>query len=262
MARDLVLSALLCACSLACRAPTPSSHVALIPLASRAPASPQPTPVVAVGVTVTPEHVEIPRTGHDPIVIQLPVVAGLEDVLTPTKLLGDSLESLRDEAKSVTAADPIPGGLQGASFSVLYNKDGILEIDETGEWMGAYPSSFRFHVLVDVRMHRVIAARDAFRASSLPSLVARVGTMLKAEIAASDAAKDPTFADLVKDHTASEEDLDDFSVSDAGVTFHYHYGFPHVALALEPPGDFAFSWREIEADVEPSGPLRRFVGKP
>jgi hypothetical protein len=41
------------------------------------------------------------------------------------------------------------------------------------------------------------------------------------------------------------ENLDDFAVSDKGVTFLYDAGFPHVIRALQPNGEYFFSFAEL-----------------
>ena len=55
------------------------------------------------------------------------------------------------------------------------------------------------------------------------------------------------------------ENLNEFSVSDKGVTFIYDYGFPHVAQALQPNGRYFFSWRELKGFIKPAGLFGRFV---
>src|SRR5206468_2633486 len=103
------------------------------------------------------------------------------------------------------------------------------------EFMGAYPSSSRFHLLVDVTTGEPIG-EHAFLAARVPALVKRIDAMLQAEVKGSAAAKDPDFKDLLDGAHFETKDLADFSVSDAGVTFNHDYEFPHVALALQPPG--------------------------
>ena len=47
--------------------------------------------------------------------------------------------------------------------------------------------------------------------------------------------------------------LDQFSISDKGVTFLYDYGFGHAYKALEPEGRYFFTWAEMRPYVKKRG---------
>ena len=49
--------------------------------------------------------------------------------------------------------------------------------------------------------------------------------------------------------------IDDFSVADKGVTFYHDYGFPHIALALQPAGEFVFTWKQLRPFIRSGGLL-------
>jgi len=57
----------------------------------------------------------------------------------------------------------------------------------------------------------------------------------------------------------SIKELDQFSVSDEGVTFIFDYGFPHAIKALEPEGRYFFSWPELRGLVRRNGALQRLA---
>jgi hypothetical protein len=228
------------------------------------PAPSQPNPVDVGSVTVTTNKIEIPRAGHDPVVLELPVVKGARDVLlddkinallSPEKILGESIDDVRDEAKAVTPSDP-GLGVQGTAYEVVYDKHGILQIDAETEFWGAYPSGNRFHVVIDVVKGEPIGAA-AFLPARVPALVKRIDGMLKAEVKASPASKDPDFGSLLTDAKFEAKNLGDFSVSDDGITFEYDYQFPHVAQGLQPDGRFLVHWSDVAADLDPLGPLAR-----
>ena len=70
-------------------------------------------------VTVTTNKVEIPRVGHDPIVLELPVVTGVPDrkirdaineSIAPEKILGESLDETRAFKWADLAQDLDPKG--------------------------------------------------------------------------------------------------------------------------------------------------------
>ena len=54
--------------------------------------------------------------------------------------------------------------------------------------------------------------------------------------------------------------LDQFSVSDKGITFHHDYDFAHVVQALQPAGEFLFTWDQLKPYIKAGGLLSR-VGR-
>ena len=249
-----------------CREKSPSARPDPVTVASTV-AKPGPAPAVVpvAEAVVTTNKVEIPRVAHDPVVLELPVVKTgrgvlvddkVNALLSPKNVLGESLDDVRDEAKTVKTADDLASGVQSAGYQVVYDKHAVLEIDVNTEFMGAYPSSNRFHVLVDVETGEPIGA-NAFLSARVPALVKRIDARLQVEVKSSAAAKDPDFKDLLDGAHFDAKDLADFSVSDDGVTFLHDYEFPHVALALQPPGRFFVPWSDLAADLDPKGPLAR-----
>lgn len=213
---------------------------------------------------VTTDRTEIPRVAHDPIVLQLPRVSGLENasieaavnaLLTPEKILGESIDEVRAEAKEVKKADDLPTGVQGASFTVPWNRTGLLEIEASVELMGAYPSVQRFHLLVDLRTGKAIGA-EAFRSARVPALVKTLQVEVDAELKAMHKAE-PSLADLHDGETYEPAELGDVTIGDGNLTFHHDYGFPHAFLAAQPSGAFVRSCSVIRADLDPNGPLAR-----
>jgi len=217
---------------------------------------------------VTTNEIDIPRIAHDPVVLKLPVVGGLGDparersinaLLTPDLVLGESLDDVRAEAKEIKSADDLPHGVQGCTYEVTYDDHGVLQIDVAVEWMGAYPSVSGFHVVIDLEKGLAVHARDAFRASSLGTLVTKLDPRVVAEAKSSAAAKDPDWASLVADAHFTADDLEHFSVGDDGVTFSHDWAFPHAALALQPEGTYLVAWKDLQADLAPDGPLVRIA---
>jgi len=83
--------------------------------------------------------------------------------------------------------------------------------------------------------------------------------------AIADIKKDPEFNeqdpnDLFKDSAQYNPlKLNDFSVAADGVSFYYDYGFPHVIQALQPAGEFKFTWKQLKPYIKPGGLLARFA---
>ncbi|HEX8289484.1 MAG TPA: hypothetical protein VF556_15990 [Pyrinomonadaceae bacterium] len=154
--------------------------------------------------------------------------------------------------------------LDNAEYEVGYNKNGILSIAVTIDGSGAYPSMYTKHVVVDTKTGNRVKAADVF--VKIPELVRFADKALQTRIQRS-------IAELKKDSTEDEasmkemlagkkfgaENLEFFSVNDKGVTFYFDYGFPHVAMALEPENNFFFAYSQLKPFIKPNGLLNQFV---
>ena len=154
--------------------------------------------------------------------------------------------------------------LETAGYEVNYNKNGLLDIVLTTEGSAAYPSIFNKEIVVDLKSGNRLTAQNVF--VKLPALAAAVGKMQLAEIkkAQADYKKDPESADFdggeyFMSAKFTAKNLDEFKISDKGVTFTYDYGFPHVVLALQPDGEYFFSWAQVKPYIKADGLLARFV---
>lgn len=154
--------------------------------------------------------------------------------------------------------------LEEASYEVNYNKRNILDITLSSEGSAAYPSNFSKTIVVNERTGNRVLPIDVF--TNLPSLAAKVRKAQLAEIkkAKEDYKKDPES----KDFDGAEyfntakfgvKQLENFSVSDKGVTFTYDYEFPHVVLALQPDGTYFYSWTEMKPFIKRGGLLAQFI---
>jgi hypothetical protein len=154
--------------------------------------------------------------------------------------------------------------LEEATYDVNYNKNGILDITLTTSGTAAYSSEFSKTVVVDLKTGNRVAPRDVF--TNLPALAAKVRKAQQAEIkkAAEEIKKDPDNADFdpnefFGDAKFTVKELADFSVNEKGVTFIYDYGFPHLAITLQPEGRFFYTWAELKPFIRRGGLLARFI---
>ncbi len=53
--------------------------------------------------------------------------------------------------------------------------------------------------------------------------------------------------------------LDNFSISGRGVTFHYDYGFNFASLSFQPAGNFFFTYLQLKPFIKPDGLLAKFI---
>lgn len=151
--------------------------------------------------------------------------------------------------------------LEEANYKVLYNRDGVLCVELWMTGTAAYPDSVTKRVLVDVRTGTAVRPTDVFR--GLPGLAAMIKKAQVKEIAAAtqEMKSDPDARpqDLFSESDFTADDIREFAVDATGVTFFYDYGFPHVLEALQPDGQFHFTWAQLKPFVRIDGLLARFV---
>ena len=154
--------------------------------------------------------------------------------------------------------------LEEASYKVIYNKNGLLDIILSTEGSAAYPSTFNKEVVVDIKTGSRVKAQDVF--TNPAGLAAQIQKMQTAEIkkARADYKKDPESADFDGNEyfnaaKIAAKNLDDFSVSDKGIAFKYDYEFAHAVLALQPDGTYFFTWAQIKPYIKRGGLLEKFV---
>lgn len=153
--------------------------------------------------------------------------------------------------------------LEEADYEVGYNKNGILSIALSMDGTAAYPDGMTKQVVVDLRNGTRVRPVDAF--SNLPGLLALVRKARDKEVAQAiaDIKKDPENKDIDPSDQFKESakynplKLDEYSVADGGVTFHYDYGFPHVIQALQPAGEFTFTWKQLKPYIKAGGLLTK-----
>jgi hypothetical protein len=224
------------------------------------------TSAAAQSVVVTPKKVTYRRKSPDAptykksFAITYPKIsraggAGkkLEDALSFEKAFGFKLD---DEVNSDT-------GLDLASYKVLYNNQGILNILLTEEYSAAYPSTGDKSVVLNSVTGDVLRAGDIF--TKLPELAGKVSKMQQAEIQKAiiqikreqKEIEDPQ--EMFENADFTSDNLDDFQIGARGITFRYDYGFPHVTLALQPPGRYFFSWIQLKPYIKRDGLLAKFV---
>jgi hypothetical protein len=153
--------------------------------------------------------------------------------------------------------------LEEASYTVDYNKNGILGLTLWIEGSGAYPSSSSKPVIVDLKTGAKAAAKDVFVKLSELAAKGKQTQQLEIKKGIVDIKKEnpdeENPATLFENADFTVENLDQFTVSDKGVTFWYDYGFPHVIQAWQPEGRYFFSWAQLKPFIKRDGLLGKFV---
>lgn len=157
------------------------------------------------------------------------------------------------------------------SYEVNYNKNSILAITLDMDGSGAYPDRSTKTLVIDLKTGEQVKFADVFRINSLDKFATMINDKLKAENA--DTIKSIE-ADKSGDYTKEDAEslkeqlnglvftaktFDEFSVSDKGVTIIYDAEFPHAIQALQPAGQYFFTWAEVKSFIKPDGLLGKFV---
>jgi hypothetical protein len=179
------------------------------------------------------------------------VLRRVRSMLEIKNIFGTSLAEYRSDA-----------WLSEFDYKVNYNRDYILDITFTQEGVGAYPSSSSKHFAINLKDGSLIRARDVFNPSALDTLTGLVDRKLQAEIQQiiKDSGDDKeTARELLGKLKFERSNLDDFSITDKGLTFLYDADFPHVVQALQPVGEYLFSYAELKPYIKREGLLGTFI---
>lgn len=155
--------------------------------------------------------------------------------------------------------------LAEADYTVNYNKNGILDVKLWLDGSAAYPSVFSKTVVINLKTGNRVIPADVFTNLAKLANLCRAKQVTEIKKAKEDYKKDPDSADFdgeeyFKNAKFGIKELSEFTISDKGVTFMYDYGFPHVVLALQPDGEYFFSWKELKPYIRKDGLFGQFVG--
>ena len=225
-------------------------------------------------VIVQPRRIVVIRTGKEVrdfperrrAIVRYPIVRGLSDAVVLRRIQNTlTMKSVFDQTLEEFRRD---SGSLNFDYEVNYNKNYLLDITFTSEYEGAYLSMGRKHLLINLKNGKVVKAVDAFNPNSLKTLVGMVDKKLKEEVTeqiqvveddkSSDAESKTWVRDELKKLQIGVKNLDEFSVSDKGVTFKFEAAFPHAIQALEPDGKYFFTYAELHPYIKRNGPLGVF----
>lgn len=186
-----------------------------------------------------------------------------------TPVLSKKIEGLLSYEKAFpyfSLSDQVNGenSLSNAYYKVNYNKNGILGITLFYETVTAYPSIFSKNVVINTATGTRVFPADVF--TDLSRLAAKVRIAQQKEIIAAQAEykhnssrNDDSGDWYFQNAKFTIAELNNFTVSNKGITFNYDYEFPHAALALQPPGRYFYSWMQLKPFIKRDGLLARFI---
>ncbi len=180
------------------------------------------------------------------------------NALSGAPIYGDSISVMEENTR---------GGdtwLNEASYVIDYNRNCLLDGDFTISGCGAYPDEHTIHVLLNLKTGKSVKVSEAFAPASLKTLEQMVkkkidGAVAKAIKEHKEDLTDPDETSEMYSLDPKVKLLEQFSVSDTGVTFLHDWGFPHATQALEPENRFFLPFDSIKTFIRKDGPLAAFV---
>ena len=163
------------------------------------------------------------------------------------------------------------------SYKINYNKNGILDIALTREGVGAYPYSETVDLIVDLKIGKQVKITDVIKPDALATLAKMVDKkLLEEKRKITRRVDEGKFDDMANDKEAAagiradlkeqlnelrftENNFDEFSVNDKGITFLYDAGFAHVYQAAQPVGRYFFAWAKLKPFIRRGSLLGRFI---
>jgi hypothetical protein len=138
------------------------------------------------------------------------------------------------------------------------------------EGVGAYPDSSIKYLVFDLRSGRKLELQDLFQNSQLIQLrnelrkkMRQIEKTLEQDVKEQLEFQRNTHREMnipsPSPDTLKLSDLEGFTVGARGVTFHYDYSYPHVVKALEPPGEFFLTWKELKLYIKSGGLLAKLA---
>jgi hypothetical protein len=151
--------------------------------------------------------------------------------------------------------------LEEADYKVLFNQNGVLCVELWMTGTAAYPDSVTKRVVIDIAHGTAVRPAVVFKDLASLAKIVRKAQLDEIAAATKEMKSDPDARpeELFSETNFTVEDFQDFTVDAKGVTFYYDYGFPHVLEALQPDGEFHFSWTQLRPYVRTDGLLARFV---
>jgi hypothetical protein len=153
-------------------------------------------------------------------------------------------------------------------YRVVYNKNGILNLRFSIDVSTAYKSHYDKTIAVDLKTGELIKPEDVFIGAKQEQLAARINKSLQSEIAGAvrrvkkelgEGDKGAQILTQFKEKIFTPNHLNDFEVSDKGITFVYTYDYAYFAGNYKPPGRFFLSHAQLKPFVRRDGLLGKFI---
>jgi hypothetical protein len=152
-------------------------------------------------------------------------------------------------------------------YRVIYNKNDILNLRFSIDVSTAYKSHYDKTIAVNLKTGELIRPEDVFISAKQEQLAAKINKFLRAEIdVASRRVKKEFDGDTsgqilaqFKEKIFTPLHLDNFELSNKGITFVYTYDFAYFAGNYKPRGRFFLSYAQLKPFVRRDGLFGKFI---
>src|SRR6185503_16061947 len=147
---------------------------------------------------------------------------------------GENLDEIK-RAWAAAMPDEVIFGVQSTDFEVTANMRNVLSLSVSIETMAAYPDMFYAYKNFNNLTGAAVKITDLLDASKLPAVASKLDEELQRRIATleMEIQSGEVQADQWDSLHVTAADLESFSTTPEGITFHYDPGFPHAIQALE-----------------------------
>jgi len=161
--------------------------------------------------------------------------------------------------KGMSTTEEVFQGVSNTDFTVDGNVRNVLSLSISVETIYAYPDMHYSYLNFNSNTGAAVKITDILKESALPTIASRLDAVLQTRIAT---LKTEMAAEIMSGEISADQwdglhvtaaDLEQFSTTPEGITFHYDAGFPHVIQALEPDGEFAVTINDLDPAISPDG---------
>lgn len=173
-------------------------------------------------------------------------------------ITGENLDDIKRNWQNA-GPDDVQQGVDSADFVVNANIRNVLSLTISYETIYAYPDFHNAYMNFNSNTGATIGITDILTEKSLPVIAKRLDTVLQDRIAqlkvdmAADIASGDVPADTWDGLHVTAADLESFSTTPDGITFHYDAGFPHAIIALAPDGEFPVAFDDLDPAISADG---------
>ena len=196
------------------------------------------------------------------IELTLPLFKGLAEDLPAKMYDALGIKSPEDTRAHVKQQMQYDTWLDKKYFYVNFNQYGVVQFTFWTDGVGAYPSSSVEFAAVDARRGKRISANDLFDKVShkaLFNIIEKQMQKAQSDSLAEYPDEEEIFTMFFQNAKLEEKHLDNFILSNEGITIFYDYGFPHAMEALTPESYYFISYKELEPFLKKNNPLLTFL---
>ncbi len=217
------------------------------------------------------DHGDAASRDWEAVTVIYPQVSGVDSLIAQNLEAAIDTYYLQDSLGGKPLSYPELLGKKGQGlhdYKVNYNDNGLLDI--TFHWkliLGHLYEEF-YTVVIDVNAGSRVTSQGAFKnTSGLLAMIKKAQQLESKQAIAQMKANSKVYAMcsfLKREFRGkfSARNLNNFSISDKGITFIYNYNREHLCADAYPKGRYFFTWKEVKPFIKPAGPFGNFIPPP